>query len=199
MIEDKTFRLDNSDFTTSPFPHFCCQSILAKDVENALFHWLNETNAWKIIKTDFYEQYEFSLFDVSPPEELHELISESGTSEIQASIQSSFNLEKIDLVGITAHKHISGQSIGIHNDFINGDETHRLVLQVNSGWDHNKGGFLMLFDSADASDLAKLIKPISNSGIVFEISKHSHHAVSQINDFDRLSIVYTFHASDNKE
>jgi Rps23 Pro-64 3,4-dihydroxylase Tpa1-like proline 4-hydroxylase len=91
-----------------------------------------------------------------------------------------------------AHKLVNGQKIAIHNDFNNGDETHRLVIHINPHWKEENGGFLMLFSSSNAEDLSKIINPINNTAFGFEISSSSHHAVSKIYDYIRYTIVYTF-------
>jgi Rps23 Pro-64 3,4-dihydroxylase Tpa1-like proline 4-hydroxylase len=110
-------------------------------------------------------------------------------------MKNSFQVNILELVSVTAHKHVKNQSIGIHNDYIDNEETHRLVIQINSEWNEAKGGFIMLFNSSNAEDVAKVIRPINNSALGFEISQKSNHAVSKIHDFTRYSIVYTFKAS----
>jgi hypothetical protein len=38
---------------------------------------------------------------------------------------------------MSAHKLTAGQTIRIHNDWIRGEETHRVLIQVNDGWSMN--------------------------------------------------------------
>lgn len=189
----KIFNLDSHKFQTTPFPHFCTERVLDKPTEANLFHWLKDNLHWEKVKTDFYQQYEFSLLDVSPPDHLSCLTDRIIVNrELLEVFQDSFGIKNIELVGITAHKHVGGQSIGIHNDFIGKEETHRLVIQLNESWNPENGGFLMLFNSMNAQDVAKVIQPLSSSGICFEISPKSFHAVSKVYDFERYSLVYTF-------
>jgi Rps23 Pro-64 3,4-dihydroxylase Tpa1-like proline 4-hydroxylase len=96
------------------------------------------------------------------------------------------------LVDVVAHKLVNSQHIGVHNDYINGDETHRLVLHFNPDWKEEHGGYLLLFNSSSADDMSKVVSPLNNSAFGFEISKRSHHAVSKIYNFIRYTIVYTF-------
>ncbi len=184
----------NCFFDPNPFPHLLIESFFSQQIELDLLNWFNSTNNWKIITTDFYEQYEFSLLDFKPPIELNGLTDDSWIDEIRGLFKKHFNVLKLSLADITAHKHTSGQSIGIHNDFIDGEESHRLVIQINSNWVKENGGFQMLFNSDKAEDVAKVIRPLSNSAMGFEISQLSHHAVSQVIDFNRFSLVYTFKA-----
>ena len=179
-------------FEHKPYPHFCVISIFKDGLEHQLFNWLEQTADWSLTETEFYEQYEFSLLDVNLPDSLKFLVDISITKKIEAEFKKSFGANFLQVVGITAHKLTDGQRIGVHNDFINGDETHRLVIHLNPGWTDEKGGYLMLFNSSSSEDVSKVIKPLNNSGFGFEISRNSHHAISKIHDFTRYSLVYTF-------
>ncbi|CAN5892364.1 hypothetical protein BH11BAC7_BH11BAC7_21740 [soil metagenome] len=177
-----------------PFPHFYSPSALLNGFEKKVFKWFEETNEWYLIETDFYEQYEFNFLSAKLPHDLECLIGEKIITTIKSKLKDKFNVSSLNLVGITAHKLINGHRIGIHNDFINGDETHRLVIHINPNWNESNGGLLMLFSSSNADDLTKIVKPINNSAFAFEISGKSHHAVSKIHNFSRYTVVYTFKA-----
>lgn len=192
MTKQNIINLTQSIFEEQPFPFFCATSVLQNNLDNQLHRWFEETAIWDLTETEFYEQYEFSLFDIDLPLNLQSLIHDETIESISLEFKNKFNLEFLELVGITAHKLISGQHIGVHNDFINGEETHRLVIQLNPNWDESNGGFLMLFNSSNAEDISKIIQPLNNSAFGFEISKNSHHAVSKIYDYSRYSLVYTF-------
>ena len=192
MSNSSTINLSSSNFEGLPFPHFTSTSFLESNLDIDLLNWFEKTNLWNLIQTEFYEQYEFNLVEVEIPEKLKCLIEQNSIEDIICIMTKNFQIASLELVSITAHKHVSGQSIGIHNDFINGEETHRLVIQINSKWNESKGGVMMLFNSSNANDLAKIIRPISNSAMGFEISQNSNHAVLKIIDFIRYSLVYTF-------
>lgn len=192
MKRSNFLRASNVWYDPSPFPHFLAESLLDDSIEGELLQWFKLTSEWKKVATDFYEQFEFSLLDVSPPEGLQTLLDEKQIGEIETLFARYFDISRLILVDITAHKHNDGQSIGIHNDFIEGEETHRLVVQINEKWTSSNGGFQMLFNSDNAEDVAKIIRPISNSAMGFEISERSLHAVSKIVGFNRYSLVYTF-------
>ncbi len=181
---------------SNPFSHFYLTSVLREHLDKELFEWLEQTDAWQSVETDFYEQYEFSLQSVALPARLSCLVAEKTIRETRQTMQEIFLVEKLDLVGIVAHKLVEGQHIGIHNDFIEGEETHRLVIQINPHWTESNGGYLMLFNSQDVEDVSKVISPINNTAFGFEISKDSHHAVSKIYGLPRYSIVYTFRLRD---
>ena len=91
-----------------------------------------------------------------------------------------------DAVDVVCHRLLPTQKIGIHNDYLVGQETHRLTIQVNRGLTDTDGGVLMLFNSNDATEIHKLLHPLSLSGFAFEISADSHHAVSQVHGGDTI-------------
>jgi hypothetical protein len=72
------------------------------------------------------------------------------------------------------------------------EETHRLLIQLNTGWEPKQGGLLMLFGSDSPESLQHVILPAHDSGLAFEISPSSFHAVSTIKRGVRYTIVYTF-------
>lgn len=99
---------------------------------------------------------------------------------------------RLELTEINAHKLVGGQTIRIHNDFIGGEETHRVLLQINRGWDDAMGGMLMLFAGPRVEDVARMVRPTHASATSFEISPTSFHAVSTIHAGERYTIVYSF-------
>jgi hypothetical protein len=179
-------------FSRQPFPYFCTPAIFTPEFERAVWRWLEKTQAWEFTRTDFYEQYEFSLLHLDLPRPLHALTSPATIRKLEADMAATFQTAALTLVGATIHKLTNGQRIGVHNDFIGAEETHRLIIQINEGWTPDHGGYLMLFNSASAQDVHQLVVPASNSAFGFEISPASYHAVSTVRDFARYTLVYTF-------
>ncbi len=192
MHNQENINLSNTTSQNIPFPHFSATSVLTNGLEIKLYDWFEETFEWNLVETDFYEQYEFSLLNIPPPNYLKLLIEPTTLNIITNQFTESFNIKGFELVDVVAHKLVNSQHIGVHNDFINGEETHRFVLHINPNWLEEHGGYLLLFNSANSADMSKVVSPINNSAFGFEISKNSHHAVSKIHDFIRYSIVYTF-------
>ena len=184
--------LHEPQFDTVPFPHFSCSQVFDKGLDRELLNWFKATDLWSLTKTDFYTQYEFSLLDCTLPQQLQALASKKTIGLIIQSFKEKFDVDSLDLVGLTAHKLIDGHRMGVHNDFIGKDESHRLIIQLNEHWTQQNGGFLMLFGSNDPNDVAKVVQPLHNSGVGFEISPLSYHAVSTIHNFLRYTLVYTF-------
>ncbi len=99
-----------------------------------------------------------------------------------------------DRTMLVAHRLMPGQRIAIHNDHLTGGETHRLTIQLNRGLRDEDGGFFMLFNSSDPKDIHRIIRPVTGSGIGFEIGRNSNHAVSRLHGGERYTLVYSFFA-----
>jgi len=179
-------------FEAQPFPHFCASAVLTPALERGLYEWLEDAATWELTTTDFYEQYEFSLLHIELPAHLRCLVEGEMPRLAIAELESAFHASDLELVGVTIHKLTDGQRIGVHNDFIGPAESHRLIIQVNQGWTEANGGYLLLFNSANAEDVSQLVLPVSNSAFAFAISPDSHHAVSTVYAFRRYTLVYTF-------
>lgn len=185
------------DFTNvlneeQPFNHFSVAAVLKNRLDEKLLQWLEITDNWEFTETDFYTQYEFSLLNVEVPEDIRVLLHEQTINDIInefAKVQPELSLE---LVGLTVHKLLDGYKMGVHNDFIGSEESHRFLIQINAGWEEENGGYLMLFNSMNSEDVTNIISPLNNTGFGFEISPKSFHAVSTVYDFLRYTLVYTF-------
>jgi Rps23 Pro-64 3,4-dihydroxylase Tpa1-like proline 4-hydroxylase len=191
-MPDTYFDLDSIKVESEPFPHFSIGAVLPSATIVQLFDWFQQTDLWNLVETDFYEQYEFSLLHSELPIHLQFLVSQATIRYIELKFVQEFAATQLKLVDVVAHKLVNKQHIGVHNDFIDHEETHRMVLHVNPLWKEENGGLLLLFNSSKVEDLSKIVKPLDNTAFGFEISRQSHHAVSKIYDYTRYTIVYTF-------
>lgn len=155
--------------------------------------WLEHEAPWELTITEFYEQYEFSLKHVSFPSNFRRLVCSDTLTALRRYMSQHFGKSVDNHIEITAHKLTRGQTIRIHNDFISGGESHRLLVQINRSWKPNDGGYLMLFSEAEPESVRKLIKPINGSIQAFAISPKSYHAVSTVHSGERFTIVYSFY------
>ena len=185
---------DNVEFTSVPFAHLVMPTVVLSNFVECL-NWLEEQAPWTPTTTDFYEQYEFSLQHVIGPPFLQHLTSSDTLASLRHQLFRLFDQPLSESVDITAHKLICGQTIRIHNDFIPGGESHRLLLQLNRGWKPENGGYLMLFSGPEPESLTKVIEPVSGSIQAFSISPYSYHAVSTVHSGERFTIVYSFYAA----
>lgn len=194
-MSDLAFNLSHRNFSSDPFPHFHLEDALLSHIESPLIDWLEVDAPWHLTRADFYEQHEFSFEDCKLPEPISSLKSPLLTRYIQDCLSQSFSVKFDHRVDITAHRLTAGQVIKIHNDYIPGRETHRLLIQLNRSWVPDQGGLLVLFSRLSAEAASKFILPKSRSAFGFEISSKSLHAVSKIHSGSRFTLVYSFYAS----
>lgn len=177
-----------------PFPHFTVAQVLSKESEQALLDWLESEAPWRLAVMDFYEQYEFDFKDAKPPESLKPLFSESTLNQLRDKVGLLLGASLKAQIDITAHRLNRTQRIRIHNDARPDGETHRFLIQLNRSWNEANGGLLMLFRGPEVEMLDEIIPPTSRSAVGFEISRSSYHAVSQVHQGDRYTIVFSFYA-----
>jgi Rps23 Pro-64 3,4-dihydroxylase Tpa1-like proline 4-hydroxylase len=177
-----------------PFSYLLAEACLSPAAEQALLDWFEADAPWKLVSQDFYDQYEFSLFDTELPRAAAALVDPSHLETLRRELSDQFATTLGPQVDIVAHKLVAGQRIGIHNDHLPGGETHRLTVQLNRGLTDEDGGFMMLFNSDDAADVHRILRPVSGTALGFAISPASHHAVSRMHSGERFTLVYSFHA-----
>jgi Rps23 Pro-64 3,4-dihydroxylase Tpa1-like proline 4-hydroxylase len=175
----------------APFPHAVAVQLLSSELADSALDWFECGAPWRLRIESFYEQYELNLHQVDLPEDLTQLIAPETIARVRRML-APLTEDALTLVEANAHKLLPGQTIKIHNDYIGGEETHRVLVQLNRHWSDDKGGMLMLFASSDADDVARLVRPIHGSATAFEISPASFHAVSTIRSGERYTLVYSF-------
>lgn len=193
MKIDEVLNLSEIDYYSSPFDYFTAAEMFSGGFDFELLNWLETYDSWKLVEKDFYEQYEFSLLDVKLPKPLSFFQQPSALQTIKSKIENIFQTNLSDKIDFSVHKLVAGQRIRIHNDFIPGQESYRLLIQLNCGWSEENGGLLLLFNSNDPADIHKIIMPVHNSALAFKISPNSNHAVSTVYEGGRFTMVYSFY------
>jgi 2-oxoglutarate-Fe(II)-dependent oxygenase superfamily protein len=192
----KELQLSSPRTFFKPFTYFVSPRAFTKAVSDGILNWLEFEAPWKLVETNFYEQYEFSAADAELPTRLSFLQEDFFLTELKARIEHLFRTTLSNCIDLTAHKLVPGQRIRIHNDFIPGQETHRLLIQLNRYRTDKDGGFLLLFNSSDPSDVHRIFRPSHNSVVGLAITPNSHHAVSTIHHGERFTLVYSFYGND---
>lgn len=177
-----------------PFPHFQVDRCLDSQAEAALLACFEQDAPWRLVEADFYEQYEFNLLQTPLPSSVAQLFNLTARNALGRQMGDIFGVHFEPRVKVVAHKLVPGQRIAIHNDFLVGEETHRLTVQLNRGLPDGAGGLFMLFNSFDPADVHSIHSPVSRSGIGFAIGRDSHHAVSRMHAGTRFTIVFSFYA-----
>jgi Rps23 Pro-64 3,4-dihydroxylase Tpa1-like proline 4-hydroxylase len=179
---------------TQPFSYFTVAHVVSEDLELALLEWFESEAPWRLTVMDFYEQYEFDFRDVDLPVRLKPLFCQDTLNELRQNVGTLLGTSLKPRIDITAHRLTRSQKIRIHNDARLDGETHRFLVQLNRGWNEANGGFLMLFRGPEVETLEEVVSPTSRSAFGFEISNSSYHAVSQVHQGDRYTLVFSFYA-----
>jgi Rps23 Pro-64 3,4-dihydroxylase Tpa1-like proline 4-hydroxylase len=196
MTTDTIAALDFSSFEvfSEPFAYAVSPQAFNEDISIDILKWFETEAPWKLVETDFYEQFEFSFTDANTPDRLAFLQREMFLADLKTEVQKQLGINLEGRVEATAHRLVAGQRIRIHNDYLPGGETHRLLIQLNRGWRDEHGGFLLFFNSPDPTDIHKVFRPVHNSTVAFAISPNSNHAVTTIHKSERYTLVYSFYA-----
>jgi len=192
MSED-LIRLTLPEVFVEPFPYLTATEGLGEVICSAFLEWLENEAPWNLVEEDFYEQYEFSLLDAPLPPHLKFLAERRFLQDLRMKVEGVFGGRLSERIDCTVHKLVQGQTIRIHNDYIPGEETHRLIIQLNRGWREAQGGYLMLFNSQEPSDVHGVFPPVNDSVFGFAISERSNHAVSTVHGGERFTIVFSFY------
>ena len=192
MISDA---VDKGSYQSTPFPYYISEEALTKEAGESLLDWFESDAPWQLVETGFYEQYEFSFFSENLPANITTLLDKHNLMRVKGLVQEAFGVTLSDRIDLTAHKLLPGQRIRLHNDYIQDAETHRVLVQLNRGWDDKNGGLLIFFNSSDPADIHRVLRPSHNSCVAFEISPDSNHAVTTIHGGERFTLVYSFYKS----
>ena len=180
---------------TAPFAHAVAPKLLDDKTAAIVLDWFEDGAPWRHKLASFYEQYECNLHEAELPARIASLTGPAFVAQLARHMLDPISKDQLELTEVNAHKLVGGQTIKIHNDYIEGAETHRVLVQLNRGWDDVNGGMLMLFAGPNAEDLARVVRPMHGSATSFEISATSFHAVSTIHEGERYTLVYSFRRS----
>jgi|HubBroStandDraft_6_1064221.scaffolds.fasta_scaffold66293_4 Rps23 Pro-64 3,4-dihydroxylase Tpa1-like proline 4-hydroxylase len=181
-----------AELRCNPFPHTLMTDAIGDDLANAALRWMETDALWTLRVASFYEQWELHIDAEKLPAPLRPLVSPATISQLAHAMLQPLAKQTLQLSEVTAHKLVPGQTIRIHNDYLEGQESHRLLIQLNRNWTDSQGGLLMLFGSARPEDVRRVVRPLHGSGFAFEISPLSFHAVSQVQGGERFTLVYSF-------
>ena len=190
--------LSSASLESDPFPFSVVPDALSDSIEQVTLSWFELAAPWRLTEESFYSQHEFDMRNIELPSDVAQLAADSILAAMRELISGLFQRRLGTTVDVTAHRLTAGQRIRIHNDYLEGGETHRLIVQLNRGRAFSDGGHLLLFGGRKPEDVRVVLAPMSKQAMLFEISQRSHHAVSEVVHGERYSIVYSFHAVDRK-
>lgn len=190
--------IEGVETISEPYKHFQVKKIFNSAAANTILSWLETTNLFIPRKEHFYRSEAFHLSPANIPNNLQQYFNMNNLNQIKELAQEVFDVKFKDKFTVSANKYLTGQGTLIHTDYItpkNRDEfyfTHRFLIYLNREWNEDDGGKLGLFGSASEKDIKKLIKPLHNSGIGFQVSPISYHAVEFVKSGERFSLNFTF-------
>lgn len=180
----------NLTFTQSqPFCLLSCEDIFSEKSYLALLNGFKELN-WKEERTDFYHQFS-SVITKSTNTPFQLLFDPSFFLFFKSKLEILLGTNLRSVCRIVAHKLVSSQEIGIHNDYCDpnlGYENYRFIFQFSNFEGKISGGELSFLYSQDKEDVIKKYPYSRNVGICFEISPLSFHFVAPVKE-DRYTLV----------
>ena len=183
--------LEMAERHTQPFRYCRATNIYDEGTCDSLLYFFDHAAPWSLVRRPFYEEYELPLTadllknvcDVLCPDQL---------GRIRSAMEGAFGVSLQNRVEVIAHKMATGQRIGIHNDFGAPWRSHRLVVWLSRGYSESYGGHLVLFNSHDPADVHRVILPEHNTAVAFALTSASYHAVTEVTEAIRYSVVYSF-------
>ena len=175
-----------------PYRHFTNERFFSEELSRDFVNWLENEAYWHRHFSDFFDQFE--THDVLCKETpLYLLLSK--LPDIRKLISKLYCVSLSEKFEVSAHRLVSGQAIGVHTDAPRDNyETHRLVVILPSLGLSNYDGSLVLLDQEDWKLSQSIIgyPPSCGQGFIFSFSETSFHAVSQITQGVRYSLVFSF-------
>lgn len=192
------FGLCKAEVDEVPFRHFVLPEFMSLSAAESLLHWFETEAEWKShVEDGFYECFNLDLKAVELPKTLAFLTDQAMTSELRQWMGEAFSVPLGSEIDVAAHKLVPPQRMGVHTDFGPIGQTHRLLVQLNRGWTPQNGGLLMMFDEpepGEPSDRHRYYLPSNRSGIGFEISSRSFHAITPVAEGERYTLCFSFYA-----
>jgi hypothetical protein len=196
QISEAAFQFDDIELTRAPFLYFVAHNVLSASLAADLVAWLQQDAPWHLHQGAFFEQYECNLLEATLPPACLPLLARPNLRVLRERVGLLLEQELAERATITAHSLHPGQGIGVHNDApSHGRETHRLVLYLGEEFADEQGGHLVFFNSGDPGDVHRIFRPIHNSAVGFAMSDRSYHAVNEVREGRRYSIVFSFWAA----
>ena len=179
---------------SKPFPHVVVKDFLDEPTLDLVI------DALAGLEYDFKESDLFSywasmeLTDINHPA-INILRDDIGDKSWRDNVSKSFNVKKLSNIDMAAYVYGLGDFLLPHDDQVEG----RIIaysLHLTPEINKEMGGALNLFeaDNTGKSKLVDSIIPEYNSLIMFEVSNHSWHEVSEILiDIQRLTVTGWYH------
>lgn len=196
MQPQKILFVDHITCSQSPYPHLIANECLNPSLAEALLEWFEKEAAWKLNKVNrFYEVHDLDLTATPFPEHLSVMRQPRLYNVVRRILERQMCVRLSRSVHVMVQKMTQGQYIKTHTDWSEGGPAHRFVVQLNRGWKRSQGGLLVMLPKLNAhasSRGSQTYVPVHCSGIGFEISERSYHAVTPVKSGERYSMVFSY-------
>ncbi len=145
---------------------------------------------WVRKEESFYEQYESFV----QPKDTHALASLYDPAfffPFKETLEKNLGFPLQNKIRLAAHKLITSDAIGIHNDYTlpeMGHENVRFIFQFSEK--PVDGGELSFFESKYTRKALKQFPYSKNFGVCFEITPYSFHAVAPVKEERHTLVMY---------
>ena len=181
-----------AELRLAPFAHTTAIQVIQTDLANEALRWMESEAPWSLRVADFYEQWELHLEPGDLPRSLLPLLAPPTVDNLKRAMLGPISDDDLELTEVTAHKLVAGQTIRIHNDYVEGHESHRLLIQLNRGWSDAQGGLLMLFGSPRPMMSGALFGHCTPQPWHSKISGELVSRCLVIQSGERFTLVYSF-------
>jgi len=194
-IEHAIAAIERAELRAHPYPHVIVDALLDPADADALRDWFEHGADWWVQRRNFYEHDTCDNIEDCPLTAGDGALSRPARAALAAALSRRFGVDLDDAdVTLGAHRMSPGQGIGIHNDDPHlGTESLRLLLVLRRGDYHDSaGGHFCMFSAHDMAALGAIVRPLHNAAVAFGLHGASYHAVNDIEDGVRYSLVYGF-------
>lgn len=178
-----------------PFAHAVFETFFDSAIASDLLTYLESEAEWHADGGKFYRR---KTIDLMAQRGLHarrtvgSVMSVETVNALRGYVETIFSCELSGRVEVLAQLMEVGDRIGPHTDEPRGgSETHRVVVNLNRGFENHYGGQLVLFTPHALPDSLVIVPPVHNSAVAMEFSTESWHYVEEIRASQRYSVIYS--------
>lgn len=114
------------------------------------------------------------------------LYSTSTTNLLFAAFGGRVSLDVRNLIQLR-HSDDATPAFGIHNDFVDSEDSIVSFLYLSREWTSDRGGELLLYEKETDAEPSAVVEPILNRFIAFRTLPEHWHAVAKVRNWTRLS------------
>ncbi|MDM0112636.1 2OG-Fe(II) oxygenase [Variovorax sp. J22R133] len=176
-----------------PFPLVKVDGAMDARLSGTLYAWLESLDGWRISGGSFYAVGEIDLRARTIPAGLQTLFEPRTLALLRGQLGELFGCAFDARMRIVAHRMNAGDGAGIHCDDPRGtEETHRVVLTLGQDSATSRGGLFTVFGGPCADQCVHAWPATHNQCLLFEADARSFHAITEVRQGTRYSIVLSF-------